>query len=113
VGLVLGVPDPVVGEREDLVGGLGGADRVAAVGELAGAVLVDVVAEVHDETDVVALGQVPVRAEVAGLPVAARDHAEAQVVHGRADDGGGSGGAQQGTAGNGAVTGGGVRAHAT
>ena len=98
VGLVLGVPDPVVGQGEDLVRGLGRADRVAPVGELAGAVLVDVVAEVHDETDVVALGQVPVRAEVAGLPVAARDHPEPQVVHdgvagrrshGPADRGGG------------------------
>src|SRR4029450_6970614 len=80
VGVVLveRVPGPVLGPRDGLVRGLGLADHGAAGVELAGAVLVDVVAQVHDHVEVPALGQVPVGGEVAGLPVRAAHHAHSQ-----------------------------------
>ena len=81
VGLVLRVPLPVVGERDHLVGGLvrPDVDVVLAVAVLAGAVLVEVVAEVEHGVQVVARGEAAVGAEPAGLPVGAGDDAEAQV----------------------------------
>jgi hypothetical protein len=72
VGLVLAVPDPVVGERHRLVGRLVRADHVAAAANAACRVLVDVVAEVHHQVEIAAGGEQPVGAEVAGLPVGAR-----------------------------------------
>src|SRR5690606_10243401 len=83
VGLVEGVPAPVVGQRDDLVLGIEGSvdpERgVAAV-----AVLVEVVAEVEDRVEVVAGGEVPVGAEPPALVVAAGHHPEAEPLHGRA-----------------------------
>ena len=93
VGLVLRVPLPVVRQRDHLVGGLVLADVlvVRAVAVLAGAVLVEVVAQVHHRVQVVARGQTAVGAEPAGLEVGAGDHAEAQVVRGGVGGGGGAG----------------------
>jgi hypothetical protein len=83
VGLVLRVPAPVVGERDHLVRGRVRPHRRPAGREVAGRVLVEVVADVDDEVEVAALGEVPVGGEVAGLPVRARHQAEAEPVGGR------------------------------
>ena len=82
VGLVLGVPLPVVGERDHLVGRLVRSDvpLVLAVAVLAGGVLVEVVPEVDDGVQVVALGEAAVGVEPTGLPVGAGDDPEAQVL---------------------------------
>ncbi len=78
VGLVERVPTAVVRERHDLVRrvGLAHDDVLLAHGVLAGAVLVDVVAEVQDDVDLL-LREVAVGAEVAGLVVGAGHDAEA------------------------------------
>ncbi len=89
VGLVLRVPDAVVGETHDLVSGLVRPDAPATGdGELPGRVLVQIVAEVHHGVEIVACGEVAVGGEEAAFPVGARDDTEAQasdrsVVRGR------------------------------
>ena len=101
VGLVTGVPDAVVGEGDDLVGRRVRPYDLVAGAVLAGAVLVDVVAEVQPRVQVAARGQMAVGGEVAALPVGAGDHAEAQAggggVGGRG--GAGAGGGRVGAAG--------------
>ena len=75
VGLVLGVPEPVVGAgrpaRRRRGGGAGCAGRV----------LVDVVAQVQDQVEVL-LGQVPVGGVVALLEVLAGDEGQVQATEG-------------------------------
>src|SRR5262249_42726430 len=96
VGLVTGVPDTVVGERDDLVGRGVRADDRAAGPVLTALVLVDVVTQVQPCVQVSAGGEVAVGREVAGLPVGAGDHAETQSGHrgarGRGRAGAGDGG---------------------
>src|SRR5690606_1635190 len=91
VGLVVGVPHAVVGEGDDLVGGGLRAHRPAAVAVLAGAVLVDVVAQVQPGVEVAAGREVAVGREVARLVVGAGHHAEAQPGHGGVGGGRGTG----------------------
>ncbi len=81
VGLVRGVPQPVVGEGDDFVGGGVRADDLVTGAVLAGAVLVDVVAQVQPGVQVAAGREMAVRREVAGLPVGAGHHAEPQPGH--------------------------------
>lgn len=82
VGLVTGVPDAVVGEGDDLVGGGVRADDRAPGAVVAGRVLVDVVAQVQPGVQVAAGREMAVPREVPGLPVGAGDHPEAQPRHG-------------------------------
>ena len=95
VALVLRVPLPVVGQRDHLARRLvlADVDLVEAVAVLAGGVLVEVVAEVDHRVEVVALGQVPVGREPAGLQVGARDDAEPEVAGGGVVRRGGAGAA--------------------
>ncbi len=96
VGLVDAVPGAVVGERDDLVGGGVLPYDLARGGEAAGRVLVEVVAEVQHRVQVAAGRQVPVRGEVARLPVGAGDDAEADAAGLRVVGGGGAGAAHGG-----------------
>ncbi len=84
VALVLGVPLPVVGQRHHLVGRLvlADVDVVGAVAVLAGAVLVEVVAEVEHRVQVVALGEAAIGGEPPGLEVGTGDDTEPQVPGG-------------------------------
>ncbi len=97
VGLVDAVPGAVVGEGDDLVGGGVLPYDLLRGGEAAGRVLVEVVAEVQDRVQVAAGRQVPVRGEVARLPVGAGDDAEADVAGLRVVGGGGAGAAHGGS----------------
>ena len=89
IGLVLAVPGPVVGQRHDLVQRVVGAHDAGAPTEFCSAVLVDVVAQMHDGVEPWLSREVPVGTEVTGFPVGARHHAEANLCHVRG--GGGSG----------------------
>ena len=93
VALVLRVPLPVVGQRDDLVRRHVPAHVLVVVAGavLARGVLVEVVAEVDHRVEVVAPREVPVGGEVPGLQVRAGHHAEAQVVRARGRGGGGPG----------------------
>mmetsp|Transcript_10044 Transcript_10044/g.40916 ORF Transcript_10044/g.40916 Transcript_10044/m.40916 type:complete len:571 (+) Transcript_10044:803-2515(+) len=77
VALVLGVALAVVGQRDDLVGRLGRAH----IAVLAGAVFVDVVAQVHDQVEVGPRRDAPVGIEIAVGVVGAADDREAQAGH--------------------------------
>src|SRR3546814_5508634 len=94
VGLVEGVAPSVVLEGHDLVARVVASTDVAPGAEAA---LVEVVAEVDDQVEVVALGPVPVGRGVPVLVVAARHDPHPQPVYGRAGGGGGAG-AQMGRA---------------
>src|SRR5690606_16437295 len=89
VGVVVGVPHAVVGEGDDLVGGGLRAHRPAAVAVLAGAVLVDVVAQVQPGVEVAAGREVAVGRGVAWVVAGGGHQAEARL--GQGGDGGGGG----------------------
>jgi hypothetical protein len=83
IGLVQCVPEPVAAQVDGLGDRLGVAlsdqrGRAVAVGAVA--VLVDVIPDVQDEVEVVAVAECPVGTEVAAGVVAARHQRQAQRV---------------------------------
>ena len=81
VSAVGAVAQAVISQGDNLVLGLVSAHRPLA-GVLAGAVLIDVVTDTHDDVDALVIGHIAVGREEAALPVGAGSQRDTQVLWG-------------------------------